>query len=529
MLWRELLERVAGYLSLDESATARRVSRRACAAVGAVLIEKILRGSIYEWNLGKESQFRVIGCWSLCDVQQVGERAIAWAGGSEHFTGELVQRYPNVAAFVLPADPAFVKSMLHFGPQYSTCTFAVVVQPCENGIAVCGAHLLMQPPNPGDLIALLRAEAAIGHAAVVPIAEPERDLPGLSELSGWPPVVKVDFSSFRQPIEWTCRQEWLASAQEVTISGCPNLRCIAPGVCRGSTVLQRFVARGLPCLKEIGNGAFACPAALHHVDLAGCSALQRIGSGAFENCRFLETVLLDGLASLQVIGSRAFSYAGSLTEIHFSSCISLRTLGFCSFFAAKIRTLDFSGHMSLTEIGDSAFQVCSNLQTVSFCGAKSLTELGQNTFYACAALESVSFSGCEKLRVLKSSCFKNCEALKLLCFEGCSSLVTVGEKCFEMCKSLTAVCLSPATSLRRIEPLTFRQCVALTDVDFSGMTSLERVVPSAFAECTTLTSLNLSHCPSLQPIEGGISGGGSYFKVVQDNNFAPSATTDQKS
>ena len=126
----------------------------------------------------------------------------------------------------------------------------------------------------------------------------------------------------------------------------------------------------------------------------------------------------------------------------------------------------------VTEIGDSAFERCSDLTSVNL--PASLTTIGYRAFLRCTGLTSVGLP---------------------------TDLTTIGRYAFSGCYSLTSVDLP--TGLTTIEAYAFQACTGLTSVDFPA--SLTTVGGYAFYGCTRLASLTFrSDAPP--NIKGGAFG-----------------------
>lgn len=158
---------------------------------------------------------------------------------------------------------------------------------------------------------------------------------------------------------------------------------------------------------------------------------------------------------------------------------------------------------SVTSIGNSAFEECSNLTSVNI--PSSVTSIGNSAFKKCNNLTSISipnsvitignqaFYGCSKLTgviipssviSIGSSSFNLCESLTDIVIP--YNLMNIGERAFSYCRKLTSVTiLSPLTS---ISSYAFSDCVNLTGITIpSSVTSIESY---AFYE-SGLTSINI--------------------------------------
>ena len=156
-----------------------------------------------------------------------------------------------------------------------------------------------------------------------------------------------------------------------------------------------------PCVKEIGDYAFAWCHNLHAVTLEN-HGVQMIGERCFIGCDKLTQLYLGD--NLTTIGEKAFAF-----------CSSIRTLA-----------LPYGTRM----VGHSAFEGCRSLETVIL--PETLNALPNNMFGACISLTSVSLSSLT--RSIGYYAFSYCRNLRHInvgnamvdeqAFYGCESLAS---------------------------------------------------------------------------------------------------------
>ena len=181
----------------------------------------------------------------------------------------------------------------------------------------------------------------------------------------------------------------------------------------------------------------------------------------------------------------------------------------------------------ITNIGDLAFELCSNLKTITipdnvksigsraFNGCsnlidvtipESVTSIGQYAFQNCNSLETITLP--DGLTIIDGSVFRNCNNLKTItiltnvnciahrAFEGCSNITSImipdnvtiiGEYAFDSCSSLTSIALSD--NVKSIGNGAFSGCSNLTDVIIpKNITQINR---DTFEDCSSLMSIKI--------------------------------------
>ena len=136
------------------------------------------------------------------------------------------------------------------------------------------------------------------------------------------------------------------------------------------------------------------------------------------------------------------------------------------FYDSGITSVTFP--LSLTSIGNSAFELCSGLTGELNLGeCTNLTSIGSYAFANCSGLTSVDLSGCTSLTSIGRNAFQSCSGLTgELNLSNCTNLTSIGRDAFQYCSGLTSVDLSGCTSLTSIGRYAFRNCSALESVVF---------------------------------------------------------------
>ena len=247
---------------------------------------------------------------------------------------------------------------------------------------------------------------------------------------------------------------------------------------------------GLPVTEISG---YACRYCTNLTAVTLPATLTTIGSHAFQDSRSLTSVTLP--AGLTELGDAAFAECTSLSEFRVEP-------GNTAFLAKDGILYDSTGTQLLryppaksgteftipddvTDVGDAAFQECSNLVSVTM--PDTVENTGKGVFAGCSALEHVQlsdrltelgyynqswggyFASCGKLRDINlpsalrsigSSCFLYCSALEEITLP--DSVTEIGRDAFTSAENLTTVRLS--ASLRDLSGNVFTGCKKLEEI-----------------------------------------------------------------
>lgn len=182
-------------------------------------------------------------------------------------------------------------------------------------------------------------------------------------------------------------------------------------------------------LKEIDSYSFSDCTNLTEVTLP--KNIERLGFHVFENCTSLETINFpDHLVKTSdftfentpwltaqreknplVIVNNALIDARTTTgDVTVPAGVKYVAAGA---FSKNDKVTSVVCPMSVTEVGDNAFWMCSNLKSVDIKGAEML---GMMTFGYCEKLESLKLS--KKLKTIAEYCFSDCSSSGTLTFYG---------------------------------------------------------------------------------------------------------------
>lgn len=246
-----------------------------------------------------------------------------------------------------------------------------------------------------------------------------------------------------------------------------------PSIIKGGAFQSNtdLISVNLGPITEIGNSAFFNTP----IRSIGSKLVTNIGDGAFSNCSQLELV---DFPNVKTIGSSAFYDCPQLDEVTFPQDTIIGQYAF-----SKCTKLVSAVFPKAVEIGYNAFADCQSLQ--SFVFPPSLSALGWSAFQGCTDLETITYT-CPLLKEIPSSCFRYCKSLKDFDFFS-MKLETIGSYAFDGCSSLTETIFSE--NLTAIEGFAFRGCSSLTKIYFN---SEPTIGGSAFTDCTSLHTLHIT-------------------------------------
>ncbi len=168
-----------------------------------------------------------------------------------------------------------------------------------------------------------------------------------------------------------------------------------------------------------------------------------------------------------------FSGCTSLTQITFPKFKKLAGSAFynCSNMVATNELIFEEG---MTEIGDHAFEFCTNLTGAVYF--PSTLETIKEYAFSKSGLTAFDFSKCAKLSTLKQTTFGNSDSITTLDMSGCTSLEKLSSSFAEGCDGLTSVILPP--NLKGIPYKAFAHCYKLQSIVLPA--SMETIADESF-------------------------------------------------
>ena len=253
--------------------------------------------------------------------------------------------------------------------------------------------------------------------------------------------------------------------------------------------------------------------------------VRKIGESAFENCSSLTFINVPD--SVTSIGSRAFLGCCSLISINIANNTIYTSENGILFNKVKTELIQYPEGKpdtkyiipdSVTKIGDSAFNKCTNLVSVTI--PNSVTTIGRSAFQDCNCLTSIVIPN--SVTGIGYYAFKNCSNLTSIMIS--SSVTSIGNRAFEGCTNLISVdveknnttyasengvlfdkakitlLLYPIgkidtkyiipNSVTNIGDFAFYQCTALICIIIGN--NVTKIGNSAFNKCTNLVSVTIS-------------------------------------
>ena len=137
--------------------------------------------------------------------------------------------------------------------------------------------------------------------------------------------------------------------------------------------------------------------------------------------------------------------------------------------------------MSVTSIGDHAFEDCTNITSITI--PDSVAHIGWYAFYDCISLTSITIP--ESVTSIGIRAFSGCESLTSIAIP--DSVTYIGWCAFEDCTSLISITISD--SVTNIDMSTFQGCISLTSITIpDGVTVIDQ---SAFEGCKSLVTATI--------------------------------------
>lgn len=161
--------------------------------------------------------------------------------------------------------------------------------------------------------------------------------------------------------------------------------------------------------------------------------------------------------------------------------LPVRKINAHAFVDGSFSTIEFADDCGLLQIGEFAFENCTDLTSISPKFPDSLVTLGNSAFSGCTALTAADFG--PNLISLPDFAFLNCNALESLTLP--SALETIGASTFSGCYSLTEEITLPA-SVTSIGDSAFLNTMFDQIYLPSGLNTLGA---SAFKDCKRLSSI----------------------------------------
>lgn len=247
----------------------------------------------------------------------------------------------------------------------------------------------------------------------------------------------------------------LSDVGSYLFSGCYNLTDVDLG--SGFTRISEGMFQSCTALKsisvpnnvtEIGEGAFRDCSKLDTINIG--NSLISLDNAAFANCVSLEAISLGD--SFMNFNTSSFEGCTNLKSLNLGNSIkSLPNNAFSSMTSLTSLIIPDT----VTSIGTGLFQNNSGIESVSL--GKGITTLPENTFSNCTNLKTIDFSSAISISSIGDYAFNKCSSLETITIP--NSVLTIGTYAFSYCYGLKSINLSD--NLTQLSDGLFYNCTAL--------------------------------------------------------------------
>ena len=234
-------------------------------------------------------------------------------------------------------------------------------------------------------------------------------------------------------------------------------------------------------LESIGEDAFFWCKSLRQITIP--TTVTSMGKDVFMSCTSLESVTIN--AAMTEVPAGLFYGCSALASFNIAGWNSITSIGKEAFKGTAITEIEFP--VSLTNIGESAFEQCTNLQEVIFFqnGERSSLAIGARAFSGCSQLTSITIPGTNGSTTIGSWALESCNSLSSITLE--EGITSIGYGAF----SSTAISeITIPASVTALDTTTlFKYCRSLTNVNI--LCNWTEVGRDMFSYCDMLEEITL--------------------------------------
>ena len=216
------------------------------------------------------------------------------------------------------------------------------------------------------------------------------------------------------------------------------------------------------------------------------NSVTSIGGSAFSGCSGLTSVIIPN--SVTSIGDRAFYWCSRLTSVTIPN--SVTSIGEYAFYLCRSLT-SVTIPNSVTSIGFDAFSDCSGLTSLKVEEGNPKYDSRNNCNAIIESATNTLIAGCKTTTIPNSvtsigrSAFENCSNLSSVIIG--TGVANIGDYVFSGCSGLTS--LTIGNSVTNIGDYVFERCSSLTTVTIPN--SVTHIGAGAFNHCSSMTSISI--------------------------------------
>lgn len=251
---------------------------------------------------------------------------------------------------------------------------------------------------------------------------------------------------------------------------------------RGETVWVKDPVLGYPVPQLFASAGPAPSTDLMYIAAAGEVTILGFAD-AFIPPADYALVIPNEIAGMTVVAIGENAFKESTTVVSVSIPATITSIGASVFEScSELVTATFADGIILTDIPSRCFYYCSKLGSIAI--PSSVTTVGTSAFYHCDGITSLTIPS--TVRTIADYGFDNCRGLTSLTIE--PGVTSLGGWSFRSCKLLTEFII-PST-VTTIGTYAFSYCSALEEVTIpSSVTSIGNYI---FNECSALRELNIN-------------------------------------